>query len=96
MMNNCLKANSLLNYEDHFIMLLWERHVLQKGLSREDVFIELEFLANSLKSLRECSFTPYLTFTESTLKSNLELALCGSLEKKHLVTIKKIENLIPM
>lgn len=89
-----MNENQIISCEDHLIMLLWERKLLQDGLSKEELSIELNNLAGVLEKHRLINNSRCLNFSEKALKYNIELAFNGLIEKQHVKTILKIENII--
>lgn len=81
-------------YEDHFIMMLWERHLKESGIADEQLHIELTKLADALAVIRSESSHSCLSFSEYGLLINVGLMLEEQSQKSHYITIEKIKNLL--
>ncbi|MBE8576454.1 hypothetical protein [Vibrio sp. OPT18] len=85
----------IITYEDHFIMMLWERHLTSNKSPSENIELELNNLSMELISLRKINQQRFLSLTEKSLLKNINLMTTNlTVGKQHLISIKKIKKLL--
>lgn len=89
-----LDIKTIISYEDHFIMMLWEQHLLEQLRKPDEIIRELEDLAIALDSLRCKSETLPISFPEFFLLRNVEEMLKGKNHNRQIDMLAKIKLLL--